>query len=601
MICYREAWKRLGKLTGAYTIVDIGSSYVKVMSVVSSGSEAKVQDFDVFELPSNLIRNSVIVSVEGISNFIVEALTTLGIKSKRIAITSSCLGIVNIPKEYICMSESDVEQKFSQDPDGKRFPNNTLIRSLSLYGKYNSDTDTHHSCIISTASIEFFNALCDYLAVVGITVLSIESTATSTANLAKLTHYTYDDANRLLIDIGNTAKLYVILNGVVRLIDTVDVELSSVLDSVAKDLSITRQVLHEALRKVGFNRSEESATELYNIGILVPEYYFSVLQENLQDFFVLLDSRIADCKTDYSIAEDQVYVLGGFISCDGIRTFSSHVMHVLDFSESFGVKEFSITNKSGYDMSCVYANCIGVLMKSTYKITCNLYPREKLSKSVDSVLVGLSKAIAVTLVFAILISSGNCGYTVYNWLTLQQVTTKLSEVSTKKSSLVDTNTKLDSYVEATNAASGYMSELLQFVSLYNNDFIVVTSIDSETLLPKAKKTADPAEQLASSESKEKEKAPQFTPHISTDSSSDSTSSSSTTEGGQTSEQNSDSIKPIDNQLILRGYSISTAAISQLYVDLKKFDFIKDVSMKGISREILPSLETIYIYEISLTL
>lgn len=591
-------------MSKGFIFVDIGALQTKVIYVTVSGTRVVVQK-------QCLITNKVTISSSTENAKIIRetvkqirvALDKMGVTEKRVVLLSSILDISTMLLDYPAKTEQDVARVFMQDVNGKRYPTNTKVRDYQVYGKFMTETDINMTTLVSTADTEYLLAIADMFKANKLNLTAVMSETSAVLNLMKLDNLTYDDNSRIYVELGSNTVLYLISKGVPRLIDKLPTTLEPVISTLAEHFNVGIGVMLRAIKTVGLVQNDKNIEKLKQLGIADVDIYYSTMTKQFKEFFMALDQKLHKLFDDFFLDDSDVYVLGGFISTPGVSKVMTIPMNLLELDDFLVSKDVSVVNETGHALTSAFMALIGASLRCAIKKPINLLPFEKMARVVDNyVLYGLRGCIALTSA-VLCLNSTLISASVMKSRNVSSLSESVKAQQVEIDQLTSELSKLDDYILISETTSNYLAQLVKFMNNYNNGVISVVSIDSKSLLPEYNMVAESeaivnggtsaevkpqSEDIKSEDKKETTKA------------TDESNTPETQVDASDKTGLKDLVSAKKDVYILRGYS-QNSAISQMYMDLKKFEFVKNAQVNMIQRKILPTLEVVYVFEITLEL
>ena len=568
MISLREESTLRNWVLGKYAIIDVGRLQTKVTIVKIGKSESVIYDADVYTTPAEIIGISTITNFSEFADFVLEVLRVMEYKGKEVYLISSYLGINSVVRHFPESSVDKLDDVFEKEDGGGRYPSNTRIRSFQYFGMDKTDQDIHMATIVQEADVDLMTALYEAFRKVGLKLLCVSDELTAVMSLLGVTQITYDKPHKIFVSCGNSAYVVPTILGNPKIIDQIpEIDMSQLYDIMGEEFGVEPNTIEQLCYTVGLIESDENSELLHENGIMDTDAFYKYLSEQLQDIVNVINDKTSIMRQDYDIPDDCGLVcIGGLFDIPGVRDYLPQNAQIFVLDDIKENERFELVNKSMTSLSSIFAACLGASMAPYFEHNQNLLPKERFSKSIDSAVINVAKsATFLSLGVACFILAG-IGLNLFKLASTDADSSMLQKYSIE-SAKVETNIeRMEEFIQASKATDSYLNSLTQFVDKKSNSLISIASIDTKSLLYVASDSSLEAQQ------------------------------------SETSETNiSDTLGVSKEDLVIRGYSISTSEIAKLYEELKRFDYVKAASITKMTSEVLPSLEQVYVFEIEVVL
>lgn len=566
--------------SGRFIIVDIGSEETKLMDVtVSSG--LTIHNIERMRDMSPFIDNGRLVNFEQFVLSLTDTLKNRGIKTKRLLLTSSVLGIETEIVKFVNDTPKNIETAFKNSTASIR-PELTRV-DYQVYNTYTTEDENNKYCVQAKASNYTISSLLKLLEGAGFIVVDVVDPTSALLNIIKLYPSSYDIQARLYVDVGHTTTLYPVVRDTPMDRTAFPVTFYSAVEALKQSFEIPELKIRRLLNVVGVKQDPVLQKELIEAGVDADAYY-GILQECIGDFKKRLTNQLKQYNTLQHYGIFNIVLCGGFVDMPGLlEELQSGTDYTFETVPSTMQMYSSITirNKTNENLTSAYVNCIGTALAKFYKRRISLKPKyssNRMSTEVTSKAMGALSAVACAA-----IAFG--GFTLYmNYTELNRLEQVKSETMIMQGQYSTAERKLveqEAYLEAIKNVDSLMQPLMNYVRSKETSTFGIASVDSTNMLitPELQSTG----------------ASEFLESPTDAAAATSESSGSDFITGDTEVASPGTKAPF----VLRGYAITADEISSFYDGLRKLDFVKDVTLTGQELVTLPSGEEMYIFQIEI--
>lgn len=570
------------KLIGRYVVVDIGKIETKFVEMSIKDSVISLHASGVFsEMSEYISEDDVLINVDKFCDELIKAFGRFNILATDLYITSSVLNIATQfvewgSKEY--PSIKDMHNHF-ESLFGRK-TSNVKISDWQMLGKVREAAELKTKVVIATGEIPLFEGLSAGFKDRKYQLLGIEPSNVALTNLSILKEVTYDMPSQILIDLGSktTLEFYKDNAHVSEMRPPIYLHDSS--EDLAKELNIEALTARHLLTYVGYERSQKTE-KLFEKENLTEDDYFEALEKVLAQEIAELSDYISVNIESRSLGNTKVVLTGGILDKPGFYDLFKKYYTLTEF-EKFEITEdilkesFEIKNKQDIFITSKFATCIGVMLKSNLDLSINIYPQELITVQLFRLVTRSIKVFTAIAILVGIVSVGLISWNIFDWFRYREVDDYLIEMTSRHASIQALDSKYNNYISNLVKVDDISAPLMEFLLKYNNGPLRIATVDSaDVLAPVVSQVApvspDAPEIKEASEDKKKD---------------DKTSSVPAKE--------KEYKKP---NIIIRGYSTDSTAITDLFKRLDEQAFTPSVSMNGVKQIVLPSEEIVYIFEI----
>lgn len=575
-------------------ILDIGSVTAKAIEVNNQRGIVTIKRKMTVQAQPGTFSAAGIENMENTVRLISDAMQQSHFSANRILLTSSILGLRT---ELVNISTIKTESR----------QKNTLtsITALQPYGQQIVDNELVYKGIETTGDNYVLKSLVEVFGEFGYSVLSIESSTTSRLNLFKLLKQTYDYPSKIIIDGSSTANISITFQDCPIDLHTCEYNVSENLEKIRECLSIDKKIFIKIIQTIGLERSTLNVDLIKEYGI-DEEFYFREISKVFEEYFGEIQQFIEESVEIKRLRGTQIVTIGGIFDIPyATELFETIVGNpsVLIFKGSitsnFKSKYLAIHNRLGEEMQAEYGNCLGVILRMLFKSPTNVVPvkivQKKQNDSFSSALL-ITRYVAVILAaFISLYTVGLAGYMIIT-PNIAYTNSYDSDLSRLKLENTDLTNKLTAFKTLSKTGSSVMLFVMNY---YEPTLSILSVVDSNFLVPANSKDTQAKPEKSGEILKNK------TPD-------DATSKAAgvldildkpepkddTSETTKTKETKSDESETSEkSKLVIRGVSTNTDSVSKFYSQLLATDFGKNAYFKAAEKQILPSGEEVYLFEI----
>lgn len=567
--------------TGRLVVVDIGSEETKLMDVSVSNS-ITIYNIERMRDMSPFIEDGKLVNFEQFVLSLKDTLKAKGIKTKRLLLTSSVLGIETDIVHFANDTAKAIETAFKNSTASVKPELNRV--DFQIYNTYTTESESNVYCIQASASNYVVSSLLKLLEASGFTVIDVIDPVSSLLNIIKLYPSSYDIQSRLYVNVGHTTTIYPVVRDTPLDRNDLPVTFYSVVEALQQSFELPELKIRKLLNVVGMKQDPTLQKELIDAGVDMDTYY-GIIQECVGDFKKRLTNQLKQYNTIQKYGIFNIVLCGGFVDMpgllDALQEGTDYTFEIVPDSMQ-AYTDIVIKNKTHENFSSTYDVCLGAALSKFYKRHISLKP--KYSSSRMPVEVTEKVCGILTVVACAAIAFG--GFTFYqNYVELDRLEGVKQETMKMQGQYTQAERKLteqQAYLDALKNVDSLMQPLTNYVRSKETPTFTIASIDSRNLLVGAQLNETGAMDFLD------ETAP------ATDASADGSA------GSAFIDDSTPTAAPgTKSPIVIRGYALSTDEISNFYDGLRKLDFVRDVNMNGQRLVQLPSTETMYIFEIQI--
>ncbi len=549
-------------LNGKYLFIDIGSSETKIVeAIVKQHNIVILKTAEMRDMHSNIDDNGLIHNVELYCLSLKKTIQDAGIKATSAVICSSIFGIQNKDiTEQFNGSLKECNLQFSREYG--RTVDYSLICDWQHMGDQIEKKTITQRINMSSGNIALLSSFVEtFQTVLGIEILSIESSATAITNLAMLFPHSFDMPSLILVDMGmNSMHFKVFKNNV--FISAVDFTYSdgNIYTALAKEFNLVESKITNLAYNIGIFRTEQNEA-LLTAGTINPAKYYSFLDKYFSNVIKDIVGQTTYLQNVKSLNDTQVVFMGGLLSLPGIadyilNNFRKYPRRVLSIESEYNAKIVKIQNKLNTKLPTKFNTCLGLMLRNFNEHTVNLVPKElklidptrwvqALTKSTSVILAGILSVLFVLNVIAITGILTNLD--VPEKIVVEQST--VSELDTRVAAL-------KSYTKTLTSINNSLAPFTEFLSSCESRSLKIASVDTAGIL--AVTTSEDTEAV-------------------------------------------NDVNNIFNGLILRGYATTSNDVTAFYEKLKNYEYVSDLSINGIKEIALSDNDIIYIFEMEVSI
>lgn len=544
---------------GKSILMDIGASTAKVLEV--SYMSGKVGVFNSAVLPTNrYVSEHGIENLEELVESIVLALEHNEIRTKRIILASSILGM-----------ETRIEQQEKEQEEKLQVPG-------KIYGEqgYQSGTgeDQIFCSLCSEGMVYPIHALVEAFAQKGYQVVCVEDTWSAHANLMKMTGYTFDYPGNIILDVGQKTTMIGVRKGIPVFLRTYENRMSDLIAALVESLKLPQEKVEELFAEIGVMDTPENRFRLTNHGIQ-PDSYFECTSDFCGQYFKLLKEYLDGECDAFRLGRCTITLTGGALDVPGIQELfdtafqdPAFLIRRSSLARQIQGDYLTIENRTGKtgEIGCIYGACIGLLYKNTCGQSSNLLPNT--SRKMDRFVVSIGKGFLFGSVTVASLAACVTMAALFRSMTIPKVDSgEVVATESQLNWLVQKEEDFNRQLAVIQSVDSTGLKLTEYLSEYKDEMLTVVSIDTSDML------------------KEKDTSKQDKVKIE-NSSEESISEDSVPEETKAAQK-----------YIVRGYSVTSNAISKLYTELLEQGFGYNTAVYGVEKTVLPSGETMYAFEI----
>lgn len=591
------------KFSGRYLILDIGKAETKIMDASIAGSTITVfKTVDMKDMTPFVSTDSFMLgNIRGFVESLVNTLKSFNIKTSRVLVCSSILGIRVAWEDKSSKTYKDSKEldKYYQEQIG-RATSNLTISDYKLYGCLPSETDLRYRVMTQRGGLlllkDFIATMHEY----GLNVQHIESSTSAMLNLSVLFSHSYDLPTTVLIDMGTSVTIGMFTNGVQVTTNTSTFPLTTLVRDLSVELGVPPIKIKKYLYKIGAIRTTATESELYNDNIDA-EQYFSIINRAATATIESLRNSINSQISSRNLGHYQVQLMGGIMDIPGVYQIFETIwkdipIGHLVIESKFATKTLAIVNKLNSYVDNKYALCLGVLLGNQFQRNINLVPSEAITINSNNAIVAATQLLLACFIMASVALVGITGYNGVQMYRYRNVESYLTEVNTQVTRATVTDNKYKAYLEAIQDIDNVAQPLIDFITQYADTSLRIASIDTPQML--VKPTVEPNSSISETTTDDNfvEPMPEgITPIEGTTDTSDTDATSGTTDTTTDSTQQ----KSTKQNIIIRGYATDSSSITEFFNRLQAEEWVPDLSMTGVKQIQLNQNEVIYIFEIEI--
>lgn len=591
------------KFSGRYLILDIGKAETKIMDASIAGSTITVfKTVDMKDMTPFVSTDSFMLgNIRGFVESLVNTLKSFNIKTSRVLVCSSILGIRVAWEDKSSKTYKDSKEldKYYQEQIG-RATSNLTISDYKLYGCLPSETDLRYRVMTQRGGLlllkDFIATMHEY----GLNVQHIESSTSAMLNLSVLFSHSYDLPTTVLIDMGTSVTICMFTNGVQVTTNTSTFPLTTLVRDLSVELGVPPIKIKKYLYKIGAIRTTATESELYNDNIDA-EQYFSIINRAAAATIESLRNSINSQISSRNLGHYQVQLMGGIMDIPGIYQIFETIwkdipIGHLVIESKFATKTLAIVNKLNSYVDNKYAPCLGVLLGNQFQRNINLVPSEAITINSNNAIVAATQLLLACVIMVSVALVGIAGYNGVQMYRYRNVESYLTEVNTQVTRATVTDNKYKAYLEAIQDIDNVAQPLIEFVTQYTDTSLRIASIDTPQML--VKPTVEPNSSIPETTTDDNFVEPMpdgITPIEGTTD----TSGTDTTSGTTDTTTDSTQQKSTKQNIIIRGYATDSSSITEFFNRLQAEGWVPDLSMTGVKQIQLNANEVIYIFEIEI--
>ncbi len=593
------------KLSGRYVILDIGHTECKIVDANIAGTVVTVyKTVDMRDMTPFLSQSGTLSNIEGFVKSLKDTLKQHTITTNRVLIVSSILGISAKIEDASNKAYKDSKEldKHYQEIYGRNV-SNISINDYQIYGVVPSESELKYRVMISKATLSLMNDVVATMRDHRLNVVSIESNISALCNLSKFFKYSYDLPSLVLVDIGTVATIYTFKNGAQTIDNKQPLPMCKIATTLADTLQIPFIKAKKLLYTVGAMKSELNINTLYKDNIDA-DLYFEHILGVFEKTLTTLKGYVEQIISARTLGNTQIKFCGGILDIPGVyelieANWQDIPVGRIAFENDYTTKTLQVINKLNTSIDAKYALCLGAGVENCLDKSTNLVPKESATVDTSTLAVNFGKGVTVLctalLVFGLGCSIYNGGVAMYYGKAPAYLATTQQAISQGKALEVE----YKSYIDAMMNVDDTVAPLMEFVSTYASSSLRIASIDTPNMLKSAEVVAevDPVTGLPIVTAPEVTAPPEpVVVEPTPDSTSTSVPSTEETPVVAPPVQEVPVIKP---NIILRGYATDANIITEFYSNLEKQSYVTDLVMNGVKQVTLPSLETLYIFEMEI--
>lgn len=592
------------KFSGRYLILDIGKAETKIMDASIAGSTITVyKTVDMKDMTPFVSTDSFMLgNIKGFVESLVSTLKSFNIKTSRVLVCSSILGIrVNwedkSSKNYKDSKELD---KYYQEQIG-RATSNLTISDYKLYGCLPNETDLRYRVMTQKGGLlllkDFITTMHDH----GLNVQHIEASASAVLNLSVLFNHSYDLPTLILVDMGTSVTMGVFSNGVQVATNTSPMPLTTLVRDLSVELGVPPIKIKKYMYKIGAIRTTATESELYNDNVDA-EQYFMIINRAVATTLESLRKSINSLVSSRNLGHYQVQLLGGIMDIPGVyQLFETAWKDVplgqLVIESKFTTKTLAVVNKLNSYVDNKYACCLGVLLGNQFQRNLNLVPTEATSINSNNAILGATQLLLALTIMASVALVGIAGYNGVQRYRYRNVESYLTEVNTQISRATTTDNKYKAYLAAIQDVDNVAQPLINFITQYSDTSLRIASIDTPQMLVQPE--VEPSTSTSSTTTDDNFVEPMPDGVTPVEGTADTSGTTDTTNGTTDTTTDSTQQKSTKQNIIIRGYATDSSSITEFFNRLQAEDWVPDLSMTGVKQVQLNNDEVLYIFEIEI--
>lgn len=549
-------------LNGKYLFIDIGSSETKIVeAVVKQHNIIILKTAEMRDMHNSIDKNGLIHNIELYCLSLKKTIQDAGMRAASAVICSSIFGIQNKDiTEQFKGSIKECNLQFNKEYG--RTTDYSLICDWQHMGdQYDKKTITQR-INMSSGNVALLSSFVEtFQAVLGMEVLSIESSSTAMTNLNVLFPHSFDMPSLILVDMGmNSIHFKVFKNNV--FIAAVDLKYAdgNIYTALANKFKLVESKVTNLAYNIGILQTEQNKSAL-TTGAINPTKYYTFLSEYFNTSLADVTEQIAYLQNVKGLEDTQVVFMGGLLSLPGIgeyilTNFKDYPRRVLSIEAEYNTKIVKIQNKLNTAMPAKFNTCLGLMLRNFNEHAINLVPKEfklvdptrwvlAITKGVSLVLTGVLSLLLIFNIFAVVGVSTK--YDVPDEIAVEEI---------RVASLYARNKAMTSYIISLTGIDNSLAPFIDFLSGCESDALKLASVDTAGVL--AVMTDEDIE---------------------------------IPEG----------VNNIFNELILRGYAKTSADVTAFYEKLKNYEHVSDLSINGIKEVTLSDDDIIYIFEMEVSI
>lgn len=547
-------------LNGKYIFMDIGSSETKIVEadVKSKGitvlKTAEMRDTKAY------IENGVIHNIELYCLSLKKTLSEAGIKSTDVVVCSSIFGIKtqDITETFngsVKECTANFEKKYG------RTTNYSVVSDWQHLGDCFHEKNITQKLSMSSGGVMLLTSFVETMkAAAGLNVISIEPSTTALCNLEVLFPHSFDMPSLAIVDLGTDSVHFKVFREN-AFVASVDLKYSkgNVYTALAENFNTVLSKITNIAYNVGLEDNDRTQASLGSATIS-PSKYFSFMREYFDGLMTDINEQISYLQSAKKLDDVQVVFTGGLLALPGVASylednFKDHPRRALIIDTVFKNKKVKIINKISRKLSPKFDTCVGLMLKNCNVHSINLIPTEFTLVDSSKVITKLIHAAQITLAASLfIILACNVGNFI-NWISLMQVPDTLNSETVAIEEIRERDNTLGAYIKNLTSIDNSLAPLTEFLSSCESQNLKIASVDTASILSV----------------------------VVVDDSTD-----------------SDAVNNIFNGLIVRGYATSSNEITKFYTALKDYDYIESVGMNGIKEVELSDTDTIYIFEMEVS-
>lgn len=549
-------------LNGKYLFIDIGSSETKIVeAVVKQHNIIILKTAEMRDMHNNIDKNGLIHNVELYCLSLKNTIQNAGMKATSAIICSSIFGIQDKDiTEQFNGSLKECNLQFNKEYG--RTADYSLICDWQHMGDQIEKKTITQRINMSSGSVALLSSFVEtFQTVLGVEVLSIESSSTAMTNLNVLFPHSFDMPSLILVDMGmNSMHFKVFKNNV--FVSAVDLSYTNgnIYTALAKKFNLVESKVTNLAYNIGMLRTEQNESTL-TAGTVNASKYYSFLEEYFSNIIKDIVGQTTSLQNIKNLEDTQVVFMGGLLSLPGVadyvlNSFRDFPRRVLSVESEYTAKVVKIQNKLNTALPTKFNTCIGLMLRNFNEHAVNLVPKEfKLidpTRWVQLLTKGTSMVLAGILSLLV----------VFNIIAVIGILTKIDvpdEITAEQSAVTDLNTRvaaLKSYTKTLTSINNSLAPFTQFLSSCESSVLKIASVDTAGILA-----------------------------VTTD--------------GETETAND--VNNIFNGLVLRGYAATSNDVTTFYEKLKNYEYVSDLSMNGIKEIELSDNDIIYIFEMEVSI
>lgn len=548
-------------LNGKYVFIDIGSSETKIVEAdVKTKGITILKTAEMRDTKAHIDSNGIIHNIELYCLSLKKTLKEAGIKSTNAVVCSSIFGIKTQDiTEIFNSSVKDCTANF--DKKYGRTTNYSVVNDWQHLGNHLQEKTITQKLLMSSGSISLLTSFVETMkTVVDLTVVNIESNATALCNLEALFPHSFDMPSLAVVDLGTNCIHFKVFKEN-AFVASVDLKYSNgnVYNALSENFNVVLSKMTNIAYNVGLEDNERTESSLA-AATAAPSKYFMFMKEYVNNMLNDINEQIIYLQNAKKLDDVQVVFTGGLLALPGLAdyvvdNFKEHPRRTLIIDTLFSSKKIKIINKLNRKLSPKFDTCVGLMLKNQNVHSTNLLPTEftlvdsaKVVTKIFNVVTGVAAAAAVIV--------AACYFKSFiGWATLNSVpeTLKVEEESIVE--LREKEARLSAYAKNLTSINNSLAPLTEFIGSCESKNLKIASIDTASILNVV---------------------------VVED------------------EQSSDAVNNIFNGLIVRGYATSSNEITKFYTALKDYEYVSSVGMHGIKEVELSSTDTIYIFEMEVS-